>query len=82
MSQNRKLLDRLMRKPKDFTWAELEKVLEALGYEQEKGSGSRRKFYNKTTNAVISLHEPHPQKELKAYQIREVLDHLRQERYL
>jgi hypothetical protein len=28
------------------------------------------------------LHEPHPQKELKAYQIREVLDHLRQERYL
>lgn len=82
MSQITKLLDRLKAKPKDFTWGELEKVMEAFGYEQEKGSGSRRKFFNAETNALISLHEPHPRKELKAYQVRDILNHLKQENYL
>jgi predicted RNA binding protein YcfA (HicA-like mRNA interferase family) len=82
MSQQAKLLERLKRKPKDFTWGELETVLEGFGYQQERGSGSRRKFIHPETGAMISLHEPHPRKVLKAYQIRDVVDHLREEGYL
>ena len=68
MSQREKLLERLKSKPKDFGWEELERLLAGLGYEQEKGSGSRRKFYNAETEALVSLHEPHPRKTLKSYQ--------------
>ena len=50
-----------------------------FGYEEEKGSGSRRKFFNHKTGVSISLHQPHPGNELKAYQVRDVLDHLKQE---
>jgi predicted RNA binding protein YcfA (HicA-like mRNA interferase family) len=82
MSQHNKLLERLRNKPRDFTWSELEKILDSFGYKQERGSGSRRKFYNEKTNAFLSLHEPHPKKELKAYQIRDVLNHLKQENYI
>ena len=78
MSQHEKLLERLKGKPKDFAWSELERVLGALGYEQEKGDGSRRRFFNPQTGAVISLHEPHPRKILKAYQMKDVLMHLRE----
>src|SRR5437762_11610518 len=31
------------------------------------------------TKAVISLHEPHPRKELKAYQVKDVLNYLKAE---
>jgi len=82
MSQHEKLLDRLKRKPKDFTWSELETLLAGLGYGQEPGRGSRRKFVHERTSVVISLHEPHPGNELKAYQVREVLAHLKEEKYL
>ncbi|HEX7359477.1 MAG TPA: type II toxin-antitoxin system HicA family toxin [Bryobacteraceae bacterium] len=79
MSQREKLLDRLKSKPKNFTWSELENLLEGLGYTQERGAGSRRKFIHRKTGTMISLHEPHPRKELKAYQIKAVLEHLNQE---
>ncbi len=82
MSQWQKLIDRLKGKPKDFTWGELERLLHGCGYEQDEGSGSRRRFFNQKTGAIISLHKPHPRKELKDYQIRDVLIHLREEGYL
>jgi len=82
MSQQAKLLERLKRKPKDFTWGELETLLAGLGYKQERGSGSRRKFIHAETGAIISLHEPHPRNVLKAYQVRDLVDHLREEDYL
>ena len=82
MSRQEKLLDRLKQKPKDFTWSELETLFTGLGYRQEAGSGSRRRFIHEKTMAVISLHEPHPRKELKAYQVRDVLAHLKEEKYL
>lgn len=49
---------------------------------ETKGSGSRRKFVHRETKVTISLHEPHPANILKAYQIRDVLLHLKQEKYL
>jgi hypothetical protein len=46
------------------------------------GEGSRRKFINRKKSVVISMHEPHPGNELKSYQVREVLLHLKGEGYL
>jgi predicted RNA binding protein YcfA (HicA-like mRNA interferase family) len=82
MSQREKLVERLRQKPKDFTWSEAVKLLEGFGYKEEPGGGSRRKFFNSARNVVIHMHEPHPRKELKSYQIRELLNHLKQEGYL
>jgi len=78
MSQKKKLVERLKTKPKDFTWNELEVVLTGFGYELESGSGSRRKFFNAKTGDVISLHQPHPNNVLKAYQVGDVLSHLKE----
>jgi hypothetical protein len=82
MSRQVKLLDRLKKKPKNFTWGELVTVMEGFGYQLERGSGSRRRFIHTETLAIMNIHEPHPQKELKAYQVKFVLNHLREERLL
>ena len=81
MSRFEKLLARLYTYPKDFTWDELMTLLKGLGYEElKKGKtgGSRRKFYDKTNNLLINLHEPHPQNILKEYMVRDVVEHLTQ----
>ena len=46
----------------------------------EKGrtSGSRVVFSNEEHGSIL-LHKPHPQKELKEYQVRQLLEHLEQE---
>jgi predicted RNA binding protein YcfA (HicA-like mRNA interferase family) len=67
-----KRLDRLKQRPKDFTWGELVTLLEGLGYTLKKSSGSGRKFID-AEKRKISLHEPHPEKTLKAYVIDQVL---------
>ena len=72
MSKLDKLIARLCRRPKDFTWEELEKLLMAYGFEllkSGKTGGSRRKFYNATNQQVLDLHKPHPGNILKPYQL-------------
>lgn len=81
MSRKDKLSAKLKRQPKDFTWNELVTLLKALGYRELKRGktvGSRRRFVHETA-ALISLHEPHPGNELKAYQVDLVLETLTQE---
>jgi hypothetical protein len=81
MSQKDKLIQRLKSKPKDFTWAELERLLKGLGYEEAKRGktgGSRRRFIHPHA-AIISLHKPHPGNLLKEYQVEQVLEVLTQE---
>lgn len=56
--------------PRDFTWPELVTLLSHLNYDLLSGSGSRRRFVHRTTQEIIILHEPHPGKILKPYQIR------------
>lgn len=76
MSQLDKLRIRLCAKPKDFTWDELVKLLAAYGFEEltkGKMAGSRRQFYNATTQVAISLHKPHPGNILKEYQLKEII---------
>lgn len=78
MSKIEKLIERLLSRPKDFTWEEMKKVLKYYGYEElakGKTGGLRRKFVNKD-NTVISLHEPHPQNILKPYQLDILIEHL------
>ncbi|MGK7895863.1 MAG: type II toxin-antitoxin system HicA family toxin [Xenococcus sp. (in: cyanobacteria)] len=40
--------------------------------------GSRRRFIN-ANNVIITLHEPHPSKILKKYQIEQIIEILSQE---
>lgn len=79
MDQHEKLLQRLRSRPRDFRWEQLRTLLRGFGYKEEKGAGSRRRFFNPNTGVTLSLHEPHPRKELKSYQVKAILDHLRQE---
>ena len=62
MSKHQKALDRLRARPpaSDIKWSELKAILEHLGYEMLKGSGSRRKFFHPVSKALISCHQPHP----------------------
>ena len=79
MSKLDKLTERLCRRPKDFTWEELEKLLVAYGFELLKGGktgGSRRKFYNTSSAEVLDLHKPHPGNILKPYQLDLVIEKL------
>ena len=68
MSKHEKLLERLRKRLTDFGWDELQRLLGFLGYEEEKGEGSRRKFIHSKTNVVVSIHELHPRRILKEYQ--------------
>ena len=84
MSKLEKEIERLKSKPKDFTYDELKKVLNNLGFlEDNKGktSGSKVIFKNKY-NQKIALHKPHPSRILKSYQINEILRLLKEWRIL
>ena len=52
-------------------------VLASLGFKQIEGAGSRVSFSNGTV--MIKLHKPHPQKEVKAYAVKQVKEVLKRE---
>lgn len=81
MGQKEKLIQRLKTKPKDFTYDDAETLLEYLSYTRSnkgKTSGSRVMFVSDEHGCIL-LHKPHPQKELKAYQIKQLIERLEQE---
>lgn len=78
MSKADKLLARLLSLPRDFTWDELLTVMTRHGFALYQGSGSRRKFVLEESGMTVALHEPHPGKILKRYQLQDVIDGLRQ----
>lgn len=64
MSKFEKAKDRILYKPKDYTYTEAKYLLEKMGfieYSKGKTSGSRVKFYRKEDQKVILLHKPHPE---------------------
>ena len=74
MSKKQKLIDKLKARSKSFKYDEAESLLISLGFTKSnkgKTSGSRVMFRLKTEK--IALHKPHPHKELKPYQIDELL---------
>ncbi|HOX91680.1 MAG TPA: type II toxin-antitoxin system HicA family toxin [Spirochaetales bacterium] len=85
MSKEEKLIQRLLKRPKDFTYNELKKVLVHFGYIEnrvDKTSGSRVAFINNETKHIIRLHKPHPNNELKQYQIDQIIEELDLRRFV
>ncbi len=85
MTKLDKLKARLLLKPNDFTFQELETLLIGLGYEEKKTgktSGSRKAFIHPVTKSIIRLHKPHPSPILKKYIILDVIQILTKEGYL
>lgn len=81
MGQKEKLIQRLKSKPKDFTFDDAETLLNYLDYirsNKGKTSGSRVMFVSEKHGSIL-LHNPHPQKELKAYQVKQLIEILEQE---
>lgn len=81
MSRRDKLIARLKGRPRDFTWDELVRLLEGLGYTEAqsgKTGGSRRRFLHASA-PTIALHKPHPGNIVKMYVIDDVLRVLTEE---
>lgn len=84
MTKREKIIERLLTKPKDFTWSELVNALGSFGYEQisaGKTGGSRVRFIHGKYPPII-LHKPHPKPILKRYQLEAIIEHLRQEKLI
>ena len=81
MGQKEKLIKKLKSVPKDMTFEEVEALLRYLTYlrsNKGKTSGSRVIFFHEA-HGCIMLHKPHPQKELKTYQVKQLIEFLEQE---
>lgn len=77
MSKNNKRIERLLNKPKDYTFDDAKALLESLGYKLEnkgKTSGSRVIF--KRESLFIMLHKPHSPNIMKQYAIRDLINNL------
>lgn len=80
MSKKDKLIDRLLIRPRDFTFDEMESLLSYFGYElKQGGTGLGVKFINDGSNEVISFHKPHPNGILKRYVLDQVIEKLRKD---
>lgn len=83
MGQKEKLWKKLNSNPKDFTFDEAETLLAYFNYHKSqkgKTSGSRVMFTNtEQPNLKILLHKPHPRKELLEYQVKQLLEQLREQ---
>ena len=78
MSRLEKEIERLKSKPKDYTYDEAKSLLNKLGfYENNKGktSGSRVEFKDKYGRKII-MHKPHPNRIIKIYLIKELINSL------
>lgn len=78
MGQKEKLIHQLRSKPKDFTFEDAETLLKYLNYARtNKGKTSGSRVI--AEHGSILLHKPHPQKELKSYQVKQLVEILEQE---
>ena len=80
MGKKEKLIERLLKKPKNFTFEEMVTLLSYLGYELKwGGTGSGVKFVKDGSNEVINFHKSHPNGILKSYIINQIIDKLRKD---
>jgi hypothetical protein len=75
-SKHRKTLTALFAKPTSATiiFADIESLLLALGSDIEERAGSR--IIIALNGKLLSCHRPHPRKEAKEYQVRDIRDFL------
>ena len=78
MGQKEKLIEQLKSRPKTFTFHDAEVLLDYLEFTKS-NKGKTRVMFTSEEHGSILLHKPHPQKELKAYQVRQLRDLLEQE---
>lgn len=81
MGQFEKEIERLKCVPSDYTFKEIQNVLEHLGYRlcsKGKTSGSRLMFYRENDEAKILVHRPHPSDIMKEYSIKQILGQLKE----
>ncbi len=81
MTKKDKLKTRFLTKPRDFTWDELKSLLIGLEFEEfnsGKTSGSRIRFIHSDYSDIV-LHKPHPNPELKSYQLKQIIIQLKKE---
>ena len=79
MGQFEKLVQKFLQMPVNFTYNELVALLKGFGYKEfakGKTSGSRVIFINEEIGSSILIHKPHPQKEIKKYILKQVLESL------
>lgn len=79
MGTKEKLIERFRRQPKDFTYDELLRLFQILGFEvSQKGktSGSRIEFINDEKELSFGAHKPHPDSLIKSYSMKQVLEFL------
>lgn len=80
MGKREKLINKLLQKPKDFTFDEMESLLLYFGYRlKQSGTGSGVKFINNESGEVINFHRPHPDGVLKRYVLDQVIEKLRKD---
>lgn len=80
MSKKEKLIKKLKTQPRDFTFNEAKTLLSLCGYIMKnlgKTSDSQVGFIK--DKKVIHMHKPHPRKELHTYQVKELINKLKQE---
>ena len=78
MGTKDKLRERFLKMPSDFTFDEMQRLLEGYGYEKGnkgKTSGSRIIFKNGAKRPIM-LHKPHPGNIVKEYAMKQVLEDL------
>ena len=79
MGTKEKLRERFLKMPSDFTFDEMQRLLESYDYEKGnkgKTSGSRIIFKNGDKRPIM-LHKPHPGNIVKSYAIKQVYNDLK-----
>ena len=80
MGTKEKLRNRFLQMPSDFTFDEMQRLLEGFGYPKSnkgKTSGSRIIFKNGDKRPIM-LHKPHPGNIVKSYAMKQVYDDLKE----
>ena len=80
MGTKEKLRERFLKLPSDFTFDEMQRLLEGYGYQKsDKGrtSGSRVIFKNGDKRPIM-LHKPHPGNIVKDYAMKQVYADLKE----
>ena len=79
MSKKEKLIARLLSRPKDFHYDEAKALLLYFDFvENNKGRTSESRVEFVRGNDSLLLHKPHPSGELKAYQVKQLIETLKE----
>jgi hypothetical protein len=74
----------MLKIPKDFTFDEMTVLLKQFGYSQAKGgkAGGSRVSFSNSENDYIRVHKPHPRNVLKTYQVKNLINDLKERKLI